>query len=1736
MASIGNYASALAEAARNTVKSSATGIGAAIKGAARSEMPGINSAYSFAESLRSGANSRSNKNDKDKKSTSSSSSAASTNPSSGGTNFNAAVVRELQLINANIIEQTRLLRYQVDSAKTKSQYDEENAREQALRDSKLLDAINNLGSRGGGRGGAGGAGGGNEEGPGIGSALASGAAEGIASRIFGGKGSGSKGSFGKKLLKGGGVLGLGAGALYTYGRMKNGENLSDIAKDLAPGLTGAALGGFVGSIAGPLGTILGSMIGGALGDSSIGRKMFEDILPKIKELGAAVGIDFDQIKTSFETVLLPKIKSSVENLTKVFNDVIIPNLRIVSEQLLNSFESIQGTFNNKIIPGLNKLSDSSGKVLDRILSIGAREAGKVYSTGESNPLPNKIETTKRETVVSRIVKYPGESEQSYKNRLDLARWVDNQQLINSVESRKRIDIVEDVAKSNEKKAVAAGGRVKSNYFAPATPVTPAGGTSFEQTSDASGLGFSYDPKELLDLIAKAESGRMGYTAANKGKPGDMPQGYPQLKDLTISQVMDMQQSRPGKQREFFAVGRYQIIPETLKGLMRGDYGPTGLNVDDKFSEENQDKLALVLIKNREKRAKNAGGGLDTFQKEISQEWAGIGLPNTNLSSYENINGNKASVNTDAFRKIFKQNTTPTESKIKYPSDSTDRAKEKIGSVVGSGTTIVDNTAAKLVVTVDSVREAVNEGTKVAKKIGKETVDNFKNLAQSSARIANTVAPRNRPIRPILKTPEQIIAETNANFAKAFQKAVPKAFNLALRQALFPKGVGVSQQAAGGALFRGQQLNNIFGINKSVNKLATSLFGKQYGAMFAPALNNLATGYLEAGARAGGRLLFGMIGGMGAEQSNILTGQILGNYARGNKKLAAEQLIYGTTGVATGYETVFAKYGFKNPMEGVNYMANTLGAAVSDPVGRFMDPNAKASEWIDPRTGKKVSLNSTSSFTTDAYGRYNVPQSQNGNNAAVGPTWTSGYDREPTVTPIVGGDRALTITDPTAEAARKQTNDLLTQQNDQIAVDAVRRATDAAEAKYVSQQGDQGIIGKLQEVITAISEGRVGSGSTAGGSLGFGGGGGGGFFGSGGPLANVGNMALDLGRVAATQQISKALGVSGKNPYTAALANFAISESLKYGAKLAYNAVFGNATFAQAAGQTAGYISNAFGLGGTQAAAPIVDLAGTGYAGAATEGAAAAGSIGTTLGATEGAWVAAETGEMLVLASEAGGTAAGLGSAAAGAAEVGLWEVAAAIVVIAGIGELLGFWDDEEPYQPNVIMERVMITRGNNNINAIAPLWTNDLGYLKEEGVRAWMAICDQLLRIGFNAFKAMEVSAKKATNLGALNSDDLPFHYMVSCVQSWQSNSDVVIGFFKGEPKARQNAFASGFGSSGEVDFINFGKIDAFTKLNANDVARRIVKKVEELWKKSYTSKNISADLTKTAEALQKANYNALASGLLEATASRIDTSLSETVWGDMQPKYGQGEFGEQVRYVYDQRTGQWAQQADFRYETVGTGKYEQKYIEDYGWQNVEIMEKRRTGLGLVMGYDKLGKPLYDLNDDGKLSEADFTTDRERIKTVNPSQNAETIGNYIGPAARRVWDQAGNTLVQEEDTRIMGFNKLGKPIYDLNNDRKLTAQDFTSNLDNIKAIIPSATARNVGNYIADYSVSAAEAAARAALGPNAAGGANAAGGTNAVVNSGNKITNNSSSTTIIKRNDSLDVLRSASAQTAVPIG
>ncbi len=72
-------------------------------------------------------------------------------------------------------------------------------------------------------------------------------------------------------------------------------------------------------------------------------------------------------------------------------------------------------------------------------------------------------------------------------------------------------------------------------------------------------------------------------------------------DITVGEIMDLQ-AEPGKSRmsnaqwvkegKLHAVGRYQFIGSTLKGLVKR----LGISRDEKFTPELQDRLFLSLLK------------------------------------------------------------------------------------------------------------------------------------------------------------------------------------------------------------------------------------------------------------------------------------------------------------------------------------------------------------------------------------------------------------------------------------------------------------------------------------------------------------------------------------------------------------------------------------------------------------------------------------------------------------------------------------------------------------------------------------------------------------------------------------------------------------------------------------------------------------------------------------------------------------------------------------------------------------------------------------------------------------------------------------------------------------------------------------------------------------------------------------------------------------------------------------
>ena len=159
-----------------------------------------------------------------------------------------------------------------------------------------------------------------------------------------------------------------------------------------------------------------------------------------------------------------------------------------------------------------------------------------------------------------------------------------------------------------------------------------------------------------DLLSFISSGEGGYNSSNRGTLNDRIVGSTHdtvrngrnLEDLTFAEIFELQSIMdPTDPNRLFAVGRYQIIPETMREI----FPHSGLSLDDKFTPENQDVLGTLLVVGNEetnyaKRAALAAyirGESDNLQAamlDFAREWASAPDPRTGMSYYGH--GNRAS--------------------------------------------------------------------------------------------------------------------------------------------------------------------------------------------------------------------------------------------------------------------------------------------------------------------------------------------------------------------------------------------------------------------------------------------------------------------------------------------------------------------------------------------------------------------------------------------------------------------------------------------------------------------------------------------------------------------------------------------------------------------------------------------------------------------------------------------------------------------------------------------------------------------------------------------------------------------------------------------------------------------------------------------------------------------------------------------------------------------------------------
>lgn len=158
-----------------------------------------------------------------------------------------------------------------------------------------------------------------------------------------------------------------------------------------------------------------------------------------------------------------------------------------------------------------------------------------------------------------------------------------------------------------------------------------------------GQSFKVDPhgvldlwraSAVLDLVAVPES-RGNYNAWY----AHAHQSRVQLADLTVREVRALQEGLV-RRNGGSAVGRYQIIDDTLDGLVVR----LGLTGSERFTPALQDRLALHLARDAGLQAWLTGALSDErFAANLARVWAGLPGDHSDRSVYAGIQGNRATL-------------------------------------------------------------------------------------------------------------------------------------------------------------------------------------------------------------------------------------------------------------------------------------------------------------------------------------------------------------------------------------------------------------------------------------------------------------------------------------------------------------------------------------------------------------------------------------------------------------------------------------------------------------------------------------------------------------------------------------------------------------------------------------------------------------------------------------------------------------------------------------------------------------------------------------------------------------------------------------------------------------------------------------------------------------------------------------------------------------------------------------
>lgn len=151
----------------------------------------------------------------------------------------------------------------------------------------------------------------------------------------------------------------------------------------------------------------------------------------------------------------------------------------------------------------------------------------------------------------------------------------------------------------------------------------------------------------IDVVISRGEGH--YNSFNRGYAGDSVGQKLNLIAMTLGEIMQRQSLFTNNPNRLFAVGKYQIVPKTMKGAVSA----LGLRRDQLFTPELQEKIfQQYLVGSKRpsiKKFVQGKGSMESALLELAQEFASVADFRTGKSFYAGKGNNKASISAEKMR-------------------------------------------------------------------------------------------------------------------------------------------------------------------------------------------------------------------------------------------------------------------------------------------------------------------------------------------------------------------------------------------------------------------------------------------------------------------------------------------------------------------------------------------------------------------------------------------------------------------------------------------------------------------------------------------------------------------------------------------------------------------------------------------------------------------------------------------------------------------------------------------------------------------------------------------------------------------------------------------------------------------------------------------------------------------------------------------------------------------------------